>query len=338
MPQARSKQVSLEVTPYYHCVSRCVRRAFLCGIDKLTGHSYEHRRGWLESRLLSVSQAFMIDIASYAVMHNHYHVVLCVDKSGAARLSSEAVLTRWHQVFSGNELSQAFVKGESLTPAQYSALNDSIETWRSRLTDISWFMRAVNELIARQANREDECTGRFWEGRFKSQALLDENALLACMAYVDLNPVRAKMATRLETSEYTSIQRRLLYDNMLLNNGKNTKPDLVDASILLPFSSPRASKNTKNNHHLPFNYADYYALLEWTAETFIRNLSPQRGVKPALLNKQAFDSANWMHAALHFENNFKTLVGSFFRLKKASEHFRLRRIAGINACRKLIDT
>jgi REP element-mobilizing transposase RayT len=80
MPQSRKTQVSLIVTPYYHCVSRCFRRSFLCGTDKYTGQCYEHRRGWVEERLFFLSSVFSIDICAYAVMSNHTHVVLCVDK------------------------------------------------------------------------------------------------------------------------------------------------------------------------------------------------------------------------------------------------------------------
>ena len=92
--------------------------------------------------------------------------------------------------------------------AALDLLAKQVSDWRSRLTNISWFMRVLNEKIARMANKEDECTGRFWEGRFKCQALLDEQALMACMVYVDLNPVRANMAATPEESEHTSVKSR----------------------------------------------------------------------------------------------------------------------------------
>ncbi|MBL1275311.1 MAG: hypothetical protein COB30_004435 [Ectothiorhodospiraceae bacterium] len=75
--------------------------------------------------------------------------------------------------------------------------------------DISWFMHILNETIARKANAEDNCNGRFWEGRFKSQTLFDESVPAACMTYIDLNPIRAGMAKTPERSDHTSIQKRL---------------------------------------------------------------------------------------------------------------------------------
>jgi hypothetical protein len=70
-------------------------------------------------------------------------------------------------------------------------------------------MKCLNQPIAKMANKEDNCTGHFWEARFKSQALLTEEALITCMAYVDLNPIRALMANTPETSEHTSIKERI---------------------------------------------------------------------------------------------------------------------------------
>ncbi|MEW8279996.1 MAG: transposase [Candidatus Thiodiazotropha sp.] len=93
MPKPRKALVLLEETPYYHCVSRCVRRAFLCGVDSQTGNNYEHRRQWIVDRLKQLAGLFAIDICAYAIMSNHYHVILHVDTERAAEWSEQEVIT-----------------------------------------------------------------------------------------------------------------------------------------------------------------------------------------------------------------------------------------------------
>ena len=209
MAIARKRQVSLIDTKYYHCISRCVRRAFLCGEDSFTGQSYEHRRGWVEDKLLALAKVFCIDVCAYAVMSNHTHLVLYVDDKKAKRLNDKAIILRWHKLCKGTLLTKKYLQGEKLSKSELIFFNQTVEQYRERLSSISWFMRLLNEDIARRANKEDNCTGRFWEGRFKSQALLDEAALAACMAYVDLNPIRAKIANTPEESIHTSVQKRI---------------------------------------------------------------------------------------------------------------------------------
>lgn len=211
MTRPRSSLVSLSDTPWYHVVNCCVRRAFLCGQDSTTGQNFDHRRGWIETRIRELASVFTIDVAAYAILSNHYHVVLRVDADRASALDDEAVLRRWTQLFTGPLLVQRYLSAarSQMGQAECDKVHEFAALYRQRLHDLSWFMRVLNESIARQANAEDDCTGRFWEGRFKSQALLDEQALLAAMAYVDLNPIRAGMAESLQGSEHTSIKARL---------------------------------------------------------------------------------------------------------------------------------
>jgi len=209
LPKSRYAQMSLDATPYYHCMSRVVRKAFLCGIDINTGESYEHRRQWVEDKLLELGNIFALDVCAYAIMSNHYHVVLHINKAQADDWSNDQVIHNWHKLYKGNALLQRYLQGADLSKAERNALKEQVEVWRERLMSISWFMKILNEDLARQANKEDDCTGRFWEGRYKSQALLDEAALAACMVYVDLNPIRAKMNKTPETSAHTSIKTRI---------------------------------------------------------------------------------------------------------------------------------
>ncbi len=193
----------------YHCVSRCVRRAFLCGEDAVSGRNFDHRKQWLEERLLSMAEVFSISLLAYAVMSNHLHVVLRVEPDTGQGWSDEEVAERWVRLFPATGNGAIDPEGCRRKFAALSGNPERIAVLRERLCSLSWFMRCVAEPMARLANREDDCTGRFWEGRFKCQALLDDAAVLAGMVYVDLNPVRAGIASDLAGSNHTSIQRRL---------------------------------------------------------------------------------------------------------------------------------
>jgi REP element-mobilizing transposase RayT len=189
-----------------------VRRSFLCGKDRYTGRDFTHRRGWVEQRLLLLAEVFNIDVFAYAVMHNHTHLLLHVDIESNRLLDDLEVLRRWAKIRKLDPLCmRCLVSGEceKLTHTERLHVKNAVKQLRDRLVSISWFMSLLNHYIARKANKEDECTGRFWEGRFKSQALLTNNAVLACLAYVDLNPIRAGVSNCLLNSEYTSIRRRL---------------------------------------------------------------------------------------------------------------------------------
>ena len=163
MPKARKEQISLNDTPYYHCISRCVRRAFLCGSDPLSGKDYQHRKQWMIERLTHLAQIFAIEIYAYSLMDNHSHLVLKVNTQLSSTWQDDEIIRRWQRLFSLPVLIERYQSGLCDTPAQKDKARETIELWRQRLMDISWFMRCLNEHIARKANAEDQCTGRFWD-------------------------------------------------------------------------------------------------------------------------------------------------------------------------------
>ena len=189
---------------WYHCVSRSVRLAFLCGDGK------DHRKSWVVDRLKLLAGCFAVEVGGYAAMSNHLHVVVRIDPQAPLAWPAHEVAEKWLTIFPSEYLSDGTpVAPSRKTIAARAADHGWITERRKRLGDLGWFMKALKEPIARRANREDGCTGAFWEGRFRSTALLDEAAVLACLVYVDLNPIRAKAAATPEASEYTSVQDRI---------------------------------------------------------------------------------------------------------------------------------
>ena len=293
----RSQLICVSDTPYYHCISCCVRHAFLCGEDKLTGKSFEHRREWVEDKLHELSNVFAIDICAYAIMSNHTHIILYIDADTAKAWTDDEVIYRWHKLFTGTLLSQQYSDNEPIPEYLQASLADTIACYRQRLMDISWFMRILNEGIARQANIEDNCTGRFWEGRFKSQALLDEAALAACMAYVDLNPIRAKIAPTPEESNYTSIQQRI----SCAKTGEQPKQ-------LQPFvGNPRLDMP----NGLPFELHDYLALVDITGRCIREDKAGHINQNQLpILQRLNINEENWLSLTKDFRRLFHGAVGN----------------------------
>ncbi|MGE6110021.1 transposase [Aeromonas sobria] len=313
MTIARSRQISLQDTPYYHVVSRCVRRAFLCGEDTHSGQSYEHRRQWVVDKLGQLSRLFAIGICAYAVMSNHYHLVLKVEPDTAANWSEREVAERWAALFQWPLLVRRWYQGEALIEPELIVVQQLLGLWRERLHSISWLIRLLNESLARQANQEDGCKGHFWEGRFKSQALLTESALLACMAYVDLNPIRAAIAERPEQSDYTSIKQRL-----------DDKPSSESSSpLLLPFDN---FHNEEKLVCLPHTFTDYLMLVDWTGRAIRLN---KRGYIPShlapILARLGLDETRWLRQVTLFRRRGIRAVGDHQHRQMFARHCGQRR-------------
>jgi REP element-mobilizing transposase RayT len=329
-----------------------VRRAFLCGEDSYTGKNYEHRRVWVRERIEFLSSLFGMEIFAYAVMSNHLHLVVRSRPDRVAAWTEREVAERWCKLFRGKATIQ---RGDAYDAVKFQQLlgdAEAIGQCRERLKDLSWFMRCLSEPLARRANQEDGCRGRFWEGRFKCQRLLDEGAMLACMAYVDLNPVRARMADALEDSHFTSVYDRVVSKRAtarLQALGEVERPTTLQkeqiqreqrrqdkCEWLLDLDGPES----------PFHGVDtdyYLKLVEWTGQN-LRDDKP--GYIPvqleAVLDRYGLDAANWSENVKRYGSLFYRIVGpvdqlldyarrcgqGWFRGKSGSEQlYHLRRKA-----------
>ncbi|SFN67103.1 transposase [Dokdonella immobilis] len=322
MTSARSLLVDSETPGFYHCISRCVRRAWLCGIDPYSGRSYEHRREWVEQRLLELAEIFAVGIQAYAVMSNHVHVVLRIDPPTAAAWRPEEVASRWIRLFPAmrdSEVDEAACRQKEETLLSNA---DRLAVCRQRLGSLAWFMRSLNEPIARRANREDACTGRFWEGRYKCQALLDDAAVLTCMSYVDLNPIRAGIAENLESSTHTSANHRIA--------GLREHPERAQqplASIKTALASGLASIITE----------DYLDLIDWTARL---TRGDKRGRiesrEPPILRKLGLSERQWHQQMLGTETNYWRAIGSAQALIEKAVAMGQGWLKGIGSAQRLL--
>lgn len=325
MTIARKQIVDDQTAGFYHCTNRCVRRTFLCGIDKLTGKDFSHRKDWLENRMLELTTIFSVDIYAYTVMENHYHIVLYSAPLEPLSWTDEQVAKRWLLAYPGRLNLAENAKLREMKKQAIMADVGKLKTYRKRLGSLSWFMGRSNEPIAKQSNGEDYCTGKFWEGRYSAQALLDETAVFSCMAYVDLNPARAKITEKLDESNNTSIKKRL--NNIQNTLNKNELNENIEAI---------AGQIKQRNLLMPLK--DYIELVEWTGKSIIH---PNRASIPAhitpILQRLNLQRNHWLHQIENYSTNYCHVVGSVEKIREKAAQLKRRCFHGITAAKLLYE-
>ena len=318
MANARSEIYDPEEVGVYHCVSRCVRRAFLCGKDSLSKKSFEHRRRWIKERLTFLTEVFAIEVISYAVMSNHLHCLIKNRPDVADIWSKEEIAIRWRKLFPYRRN----LDGEPEEPTKDEILEITadkvlVELYRKRLSNISWFNRCMNENIARRANFEDKCKGRFWEGRFKCQKVFDLNGLLACSVYVDLNPIRAGIAKTPEASDFTSIKQRIAK----VVSGRKDKSKKVPLVKIEEISEGQLT--TK----------EYLMLVDETGRLIVENKGNIPEKLTPILERLKISPDNWIRTTTDFRFHFKRMVGCAERLRDAAQEAKKSWFQGVRAAR-----
>ena len=315
----RSELIDTENAGFYHLISRCVRRAFLCGIDEESGKDYEHRRQWLEARILSLADIFAIEVYGYAVMHNHDHLVVYSDPRLPQQWPDDVVAEKWLLLYPGKLADTRLAQQREMKKQAIMADKERLDEYRERLGSISWLMRSINEPLAKLSNTEDFCKGHFWESRFKSQALLDEAAALTCLAYVDLNPIRAGIAKTPEDSSYTGIQHRLC---------KMTQAQLDEAI------RPIAGKVRERPLTIKLN--DYIELVDWTGRQIVHSNKASVPLHLApIFERLNLRQDQWLNQIKSYGSNYHRAVGHFDKLKEKIKALNQHWFKGIKSVQRL---
>ncbi len=305
---AREEVFSPDEIAIVHVMNRVVRRCFLLGTDPLTGQNYDHRKVWIEDLFQHFAGCFGIDLLCFAILSNHFHLVLRSRPDVVNTWSDDEVARRWLLLCPNRKDADGKPKEPSESERKMICSDsEQLAEIRSRLSDISWWMRLLCQRVAIRANKEDDQVGDFWQSRFRAVRLLDEESLLACAAYVDLNPIRAALAETLETSDFTSIQRRIqaLQGERAACAADFLAPLAIDETTDALSACPSTNGDRcSDTGFLPMPLADYLQLLDWTAR---QTVAGKRGstpiAKPPILDRLSIAPATW-----------RALVGDFGRL------------------------
>jgi REP element-mobilizing transposase RayT len=337
--KSRADQFTPDEIAVVHVINRAVRGCFLMGFDQLSGKNFDYRKLWIEQRMEQMARYFGIDLLCNSILSNHLHLVLRSRPDVVATWDDTQVAWRWSMLCPKKKNKDGSPREP--TEAHLNAIRNNpkkLRDIRSRLSDISWWMRLMCQTIAQRINREDACTGKVWEARFKATRLLDESALLACSAYVDLNPIRAAIAECLESSDFTSVQRRIQALKQLVEadclgqvppeavpdaapaeNTLDKAPDRHLAPVFLdPLADAGQAMPSKGGYrcsdlgYLNMTLVEYLELLDWTARQRVqgkRGSTPEQA--PGVFERLnlGFSAGTWCELVDNFGQLFGLVAG-----------------------------
>lgn len=328
----------------FHCSTRCVRRAYLCGKDPQTGKDHSHRRGWIINREEQLAKLFTIEVEFRAEMSNHLHAVLRTRPEIAKRLPPRDVARRWLTITKlAKCMSDDMPEPDEKKIDELVKDKKRIAELRRRLSSVSWFMGILLENIARRANREDGATGRFWEARFRCRECADVSGILLCAIYVDLNPIRAGEADSPETARYTSAYQRIEAQTQRKNARNRADGWMAELTLRperkadesLAYSS-RTGRRASDLGILPMSLEDYLKLLRWTARLL---RSGQRSTIPknleAILERMDVSHEAWLETVDNYETTFCHVVGSPSSMAEAAQRMDASCLKGAAASRRV---
>ena len=340
MTIARVHLVDPIVSRWYHCITRCVRRA------KLLGEGQD-RKEWIENRLKELAEIFGVSVAGFAVLDNHLHLLVRLDPETVKNWSDEEVIRRWARLFPPRdgmrrplEASDDWVKGHLLNAAW-------IKRARERLGSLSWFMKCLKEPLARLANRQDQAGGAFFEGRFKSIAILDEGSLLATCAYIDLNPLAAGIAATPEASAHTSIKERV--DHVAAQGrtedlkaartssavASQQAAGLEETHWLCPVEDRRRIDSTREGMIEGFALGSYLLLVDYTARLYREGKATLCREMAEILDRLHTSAEQWQARLDRLRTGRP--VGRFFaatraRLREIGTRLNLKHVPNLGGC------
>lgn len=337
-----------------HVMNRVVRRCFLMGDDPVSGKNFDHRKRWIEDELERSAANFGIDLIAFSLMSNHMHLVLRSRPDVVEAWDDTEVARRWLMLCPKRKDEQGRAK-EPSEPELNSIRFDGDKTAeiRRRLSDISWWMRLLCQRIAQRANRDDGEEGKFWQSRYRGVRLLDEEAILAAAAYVDLNPIRAALAETIEDSDFTSVQRRVqslvlddedasegLRSTATLDHPEVTPPSRPDVCLspvhideLSEALGPQPSggnQRCSDKGFVSMTATDYVQLLDWTSRQIMPGKRGSTPIEaPPIFDRLRIKPAAWCELVTNFGILFSLVAGQphrvdEFRSRGRRSRFHLR--------------